>query len=62
MDFIDDLIDFKKNEIMISNGGSSGEMRDLLTCFMHQYQHDEVNGSHQFLQGNPEFTVRKSQR
>jgi fatty acid omega-hydroxylase len=45
-DFVDDLIAFKNKEIMISNGGDGGEMTYLLACFMSQYQHDELDGSH----------------
>lgn len=49
-DFVDDLIAFKKKEILISNAGRGGDVRDLLACFMRQFQADELNGaSHQFL-------------
>lgn len=43
--FVDDLIDFKKKEIIISRGGT----RDLLACFMLQFEPEELSGSHQFL-------------
>jgi hypothetical protein len=59
---------------MISNGDVGGEMTNLLACFMrqsqhddeledshHQSQYDDFHGSHLFLQGNPEFTIRKDQ-
>jgi fatty acid omega-hydroxylase len=61
MDCFNDIIAFKNKEIMISNGGAGEDMRYLLTCFMRKYQHDELNVSHQFLQGNPKFTIRKAQ-